>query len=41
MQESSCNCGSNIDYKELANGLQRDLLDKTTEIDYLKEKWTG
>ncbi len=25
MQESECNCGKNLDYKEIAFGLQKDL----------------
>ena len=41
MQESSCNCGENIDYKEVANELQKDLREKTKEIEYLKEKLTS
>ena len=25
MQESSCNCGKNLDYRQIAHGLQEDL----------------
>ncbi len=37
MQESSCNCGRNLDYKEISNGLQRDLRQKTKEVETLTD----